>query len=338
MLFASILESIHGGSYRMHEGFASLDDQVQLFASPGAIKFPYPQSDAWSEKIKRLYLLLTVKESAMDVPTNLEARRRITFFSNSLFMNMPQAPKVRNMLSFSVLTPYFNEDVLFSLTNLEEPNEDGVSILFYLQKIYPDEWTNFLERVECKTEDELRSKKELEEELRLWASNRGQTLTRTGKVLVKLQFVRGMMYNRKALELQAFLDMAKDEGYREAELIFEQQPKLERSLWAQCQAVADMKFTYVVSCQQYGIDKRSGHSRAQDILKLMRTYPSLRVAYIDEVEVPTSSRKTEKIYYSALVKAALPKSDDLSEQLQSLDQVIALLFIALILSLNEMII
>lgn len=45
-------------------------------------------------------------------------------------------------------------------------------------------------------------------------------------------------------------------------------------LWAQCQAVADMKFTYVVSCQQYGIHKRSGDSRAQDILRLMTTYLS----------------------------------------------------------------
>ncbi len=52
-------------------------------------------------QIKRLELLLTVKESAMDVPSNLEARRRLTFFTNSLFMDMPDAPKVRNMLSFS---------------------------------------------------------------------------------------------------------------------------------------------------------------------------------------------------------------------------------------------
>lgn len=37
----------------------------------------------------------------------------------------------------SVLTPYYTEDVLFSLKGIEEPNEDGVSILFYLQKIYP---------------------------------------------------------------------------------------------------------------------------------------------------------------------------------------------------------
>ncbi|KAJ8467932.1 hypothetical protein OPV22_030484 [Ensete ventricosum] len=307
----------HGGSYGSHEGIAPLDNQAPLFASPGAIIFPCPVSDSWTEKIKRLYLLLTVKESAMDVPTNLEARRRITFFSNSLFMDMPDAPKAHNMLSFSVLTPYYNEDVLFSLSDLEEPNEDGVSILFYLQKIYPEQWTNFLERVDCKTEEELKASEELEEELRLWAAYRGQTLTRT---------VRGMMYYRKALELQAFLDMAKDEdlmkGYKAAELMSEKHAKLEGTLWAQCQAVADLKFTYVVSCQQYGIDKRSGHPRAQDILKLMRVYPSLRVAYIDEVEVTstTESRKTYKDYYSVLVKASLSKTDDPSEQVQNLDQ------------------
>ncbi|WOL18911.1 callose synthase 3-like [Canna indica] len=309
-----IVDSNQGG----HEGITPLDPQVQLFAKAGAIKFPLPESNAWTEKIKRLHLLLTVKESAMDVPSNLDAKRRISFFCNSLFMNMPDAPKVRHMLSFSVLTPYCKEDVLFSLKEIEEPNEDGVSILFYLQKIYPDEWTNFLERVRCDTEDDLcENYDELEEDIRLWASYRGQTLTRT---------VRGMMYYRKALELQAFLDMAKDEdlmeGYKAIELTSEENPKLERSLWVQCQALADMKFTYVVSCQQYGIQKRSGDPRAQDILRLMTTYPSLRVAYIDEVEEPSSdgSKKNEKVYYSALVKAAL--AGDSAEPVPNLDQVI----------------
>ncbi|CDY47273.1 BnaA10g03730D [Brassica napus] len=271
--------------------------------------------------IKRLHLLLTVKESAMDVPSNLEARRRLTFFSNSLFMDMPPAPKIRNMLSFSVLTPYFSEDVLFSIFGLEQQNEDGVSILFYLQKIFPDEWTNFLERVKCGSEEELRTKDELEEELRLWASYRGQTLTKT---------VRGMMYYRKALELQAFLDMAKDEellkGYKALELTSEEASKSGESLWAQCQALADMKFTFVVSCQQYSIHKRSGDQRAKDILRLMTTYPSIRVAYIDEVEQThkESYKGTEeKIYYSALVKAApQTKPMDSSESVQTLDQLI----------------
>ncbi|KAG6787622.1 hypothetical protein POTOM_003665 [Populus tomentosa] len=315
---SSLVDSIHGGSG--HEGMTLHEQQYQLFASSGAIKFPIePVTEAWKEKIKRLFLLLTTKESAMDVPSNLEARRRISFFSNSLFMDMPTAPKVRNMLSFSVLTPYYTEDVLFSLLDLEVPNEDGVSILFYLQKIFPDEWNNFLERVDCSSEEELKGRDNLDEELRLWASYRGQTLTRT---------VRGMMYYRHALELQAFLDMAGDEdlmeGYKAIELSTDDQSKGGRSLLAQCQAVADMKFTYVVSCQQYGIHKRSGDPRAQDILRLMTTYPSLRVAYIDEVEEtnPDRSKVIQKVYYSSLVKAALPKSIDSSEPVQNLDQVI----------------
>ena len=63
-------------------------------------------------------------------------------------------------------------------------------------------------------------------------------------------------------------------GYKAAESNTEEQLRDERSLLAQCQAVADMKFTYVVSCQQYGIHKRSGDPRAQDILRLMTTYVS----------------------------------------------------------------
>ncbi|KAF3453648.1 hypothetical protein FNV43_RR04089 [Rhamnella rubrinervis] len=233
---SSLVDSIRGGYG--HEGITPLEQQYQLFASSGAIKFPItPVTEAWKEKV-----------SKMD------------FLSLEILV-------VINHFDCSVLTPYFKEEVLFSLHDFEEPNEDGVSILYYLQKIFPDEWKNFLERVKCYSEEELKESDDLEGELRLWASYRGQTLSRT---------VRGMMYYRKALKLQAFLDMAKYEdlmeGYKAVELNSEDQSKGERSLWAQCQAVADMKFTYVVSCQLYGIHKRSGDPRAQDILKLMTTY------------------------------------------------------------------
>lgn len=143
-------------------------------------------------------------------------------------------------------------------------------------------------------------------------------------------------------------------GYKALELTSEDASKSGKSLWAQCQALADMKFTFVVSCQQYSIQKRSGNQRAKDILRLMTTYgffhhysltdllhlsqmyklsliflcgryPSLRVAYIDEVEqTHKDSYKgaDEKIYYSALVKAApQTKSMDSSESVQTLDQV-----------------
>ena len=40
----------------------------------------------------------------------------------------------------SVLTPYYKEDVLYSEEELQQENEDGISTLFYLQKIYPGEF------------------------------------------------------------------------------------------------------------------------------------------------------------------------------------------------------
>ncbi|GAB4847774.1 Callose synthase 5, variant 2 [Ancistrocladus abbreviatus] len=271
----------------------------QLFAAtdPPAIVFPPVVTPQWEEQIRRLYLLLTVNESAIDVPTNLEARRRVAFFTNSLFMDMPRAPRVRKMLSFSVMTPYYSEETVYSRSDLEMENEDGVSIIFYLQKIFPDEWNNFLERINCKKESDVWESEENILQLRYWVSLRGQTLCRT---------VRGMMYYRRALKLQAFLDMASEdeilEGYKIVTDPTEKQKKSQRSLYAQLEALPDMKFTYVATCQNYGNQKRSGDRRATDILNLMVNNPSLRVAYIDEVE-EREGGKAQKVYYSVLVKA-----------------------------------
>ncbi|KAG5534087.1 hypothetical protein RHGRI_022278 [Rhododendron griersonianum] len=281
-------------------GNSSKDSGRQLFASSDskpAIVFPPAVTAQWEEQIRRLYLLLTVKESAIDVPTNLEARRRIAFFANSLFMDMPRAPRVRKMLSFSVMTPYYKEETVYSKSDLELENEDGISIIYYLQKIFPDEWTNFLERITCKNESEVWENEENVLQLRHWVSLRGQTLCRT---------VRGMMYYRRALKLQAFLDMASEseilEGYKAVTVASEEDKKSQRSLYAQLEAVADMKFTYVATCQNYGNQKRSGDRHGTDILNLMVNNPSLRVAYIDEVE-ERDNGKVQKVYYSVLVKA-----------------------------------
>ncbi|KAK7282334.1 hypothetical protein RIF29_11015 [Crotalaria pallida] len=279
---------------------SSKDTGRQLFAGTDtkpAVVFPPIVTAQWEEQIRRLYLLLTVKESAIEVPTNLEARRRIAFFTNSLFMDMPRAPRVRKMLSFSVLTPYYSEETVYSKNDLEVENEDGVSIIYYLQKIYPDEWTNFMERLDCKKDSEIWEKDENILQLRHWASLRGQTLSRT---------IRGMMYYRRALKLQAFLDMANEkeilDGYKAITDPSEEEKKSQRSLYASLEAVADMKFTYVATCQNYGNQKRSGDRRATDILNLMVNNPSLRVAYIDEVE-ERESGKVQKVYYSVLVKS-----------------------------------
>ncbi|CAI9088922.1 OLC1v1023382C1 [Oldenlandia corymbosa var. corymbosa] len=280
------LESLYGHPEEEEDDYEFFSGvEPELFGSVHSIHFPLPESGPLMEKIKRFHLLLTVKDTAMDIPSNLEAQKRISFFSTSLFMNMPSAPKVRNMLSFSVLTPHYMEDVKYSSKELHFSKE-GVSILFYMQKIFPDEWDNFVERIG--SEKLSTPNDEILEDLRNWASFRGQTLSRT---------VRGMMYYRKALKLQAFLDMAEDDD------ILQGYDAIERgndTLSAQLDALADMKFTHVISCQMYGAHKSSGNPQAQDILDLMIRYPSLRVAYVEEKEEIVGD---QKVYSSVLVKA-----------------------------------
>uniref|UniRef100_A0A453K1G3 Glycosyl transferase 48 domain-containing protein n=1 Tax=Aegilops tauschii subsp. strangulata TaxID=200361 RepID=A0A453K1G3_AEGTS len=127
------------------------------------------------------------------------------------------------------------------------------------------------------------------DDILIWASYRGQTLART---------VRGMMYYRRALEVQCYEDMKSEQGYTLADLGGDES--------ARSKAIADVKFTYVVACQLYGMHKASKDSRErglyENILNLMLTYPALRIAYIDEKEVPLPNGKMEKHYYSVLVK------------------------------------
>lgn len=279
-----------------------------------SVELPGQDNEIFYRQARRLYTVLTSHDSMLKVPANLEARRRIAFFSNSLFMNMPHAPQVEKMMAFSVLTPYYNEEVLFSKEQLRTENEDGISTLYYLQTIYSDDWKNFLERMKREgmvDEKELWTKKI--RDLRLWASYRGQTLART---------VRGMMYYYRALKMLAFLDSASEmdirEGARELGSMrrndsmdhysSEMSPS-GRSLSRTSSSVsllfkgheygtALMKFTYVVACQIYGSQKAKKDPHADDILYLMQNNEALRVAYVDEVTVG----RDEKAYYSVLVK------------------------------------
>lgn len=256
----------------------------------------WPTNLELKEQIKRLHLLLTVKESAANIPKNLEARRRLEFFTNSLFMKMPPAKPIFEMMPFCVFTPYYSETVLYGLSELRVENEDGISILFYLQKIFPDEWENFLERIGRgeSTAESLQDSSSDTLELRFWASYRGQTLART---------VRGMMYYRRALMLQSYLErrysVGLEDGYSGADFINTQGFELSSDSRAQ----ADLKFTYVVSCQIYGQQKLKKAPEAADIALLMQRNEALRVAFIHVEDIPSSDGKIMKNYYSKLVKA-----------------------------------
>lgn len=287
------------------------------FLFENAVEFPAAEETYFYRQLRRLHTILTSRDSMHNVPKNIEARRRIAFFSNSLFMNIPRAPQVEKMMAFSVLTPYYDEEVLFGKEMLRSPNEDGISTLFYLQKIYADEWENFMERMHregMQNDDDIWSTKV--RNLRLWASYRGQTLSRT---------VRGMMYYYRALEMLAFLDSASEMDIRQGSQEIASLGSLRQhsSLDGLGSSVAPtsqnlgrssnslsllftgrefgcalMKFTYVVACQMYGHHKGRGDPRADEILYLMKNHEALRVAYVDEVYLG----RDEVEYYSVLVK------------------------------------
>nr|XP_004236315.1 callose synthase 10 [Solanum lycopersicum] len=255
----------------------------------------WPRDPEIKEQVKRLHLLLTVKDSAANIPKNLEARRRLEFFTNSLFMDMPPAKPVSEMMPFCVFTPYYSETVLYSSSDLREENEDGISTLFYLQKIFPDEWENFLERIGRgdSGDNDIQEGSSDALDLRFWASYRGQTLART---------VRGMMYYRRALMLQSYLErrsLGGVDGHSHTNSLTSQGFELSREARAQ----ADLKFTYVISCQIYGQQKQRKAPEATDIGLLLRRNEALRVAFIHVEEITGDDGKVSKEFYSKLVKA-----------------------------------
>ncbi|MFS7979704.1 putative 1,3-beta-glucan synthase [Helianthus anomalus] len=146
-------------------------------------------------QIRRLHSLFNIKDSAVNVPRNLDARRRLEFLTNSLFMNMPRPKPIR------AFTPYYSETVPYSINELLKKTEDGISILFYLQKIYPgilafmfneqQGYYFFIFMKRCKI---------------IWIFQTNGKAFLLKLAAMKIHTIRGMMYYRKALMLQPYLE------------------------------------------------------------------------------------------------------------------------------------
>ncbi|CCI10635.1 hypothetical protein ABG067_005709 [Albugo candida] len=250
------------------------------------------QSDVAMGAATRACLLLSL-DKAEAMPRCLEARRRLGFFMKSLVMEIPQLSSIREMRSFSVVTPFYAETVLFSIQDLNNPlvnhpifqnvEEGGknLTILKYLNKIHPEEWENFLERIDVGSAEE--AQQHFPQEIRLWASYRGQTLART---------VQGMMLYEEAIKILHWLEIGSGHG-RTAE---QKQQQL--------QDMVRLKFSYVCACQVYGKHRAENQAQADDIDYLLKEYPNLRVAYVDTL---TDSTTSSKVYDSVLIKSQGPE-------------------------------
>lgn len=221
----------------------------------------------------RLFFLLTLDRSD-SLPRCAEAQRRMSFFLNSLSMKMPSVESIPSMPSFSVITPYYNETVLYSIEELNdkvdsnplfqtvEKRDRNLTILKYLITFHGEEWENFLERVGVNTLEEALLERPTQ--VRLWASMRGQTLART---------VHGMMMYEDALKMLRWLEIGSDQSISHHQKI------------QHMEQIVGLKFSYVTSCQIYSQQAENHDPRAADIELLLKKYPNWRVSFVDKVPV-----------------------------------------------------
>ncbi|GMN72777.1 hypothetical protein TIFTF001_052069 [Ficus carica] len=118
-----------------------------------------------------------------------------------------------------------------------------------------------------------------------------------------------MMYYRRALMLQSYLERRSPgvDGYSQASILTSEGFELSRESRAQ----ADIKFTYVVSCQIYGQQKQRKAPEAADISLLLQRNEALRVAFIHVEESGATDGKVSKEFYSKLVKADIHGKDQI---------------------------
>jgi callose synthase len=221
------------------------------------------------EAVNKVHGLLSLRQGHVE-PNSQEALRRMHFFINSLFMDMPATTTMRYCKEYTCMTPFYSEDVLLTKDDLMSKNSDGITTLLYLQTLYRQDWSNFVERRGIQAEDDqlIWTQQHLLQ-TRMWASYRAQTLFRT---------VEGMMYSEAAVRLMC---------------------ELEQMTPQDTNTLAPLKFNYVVACQVYGAQRKNMDHKADDIEFLLARHPNLRVAYIDMVRV---GRSEGSAFYSVLIK------------------------------------
>ena len=78
-------------------------------------------------------LLALCNTAVVDVkPKHWEVQRRLSWFISSLFMDVPRPAPVARMQSWSVLTPFYAEDLLYSAKELALKNEVTLTLTLTL--------------------------------------------------------------------------------------------------------------------------------------------------------------------------------------------------------------
>ncbi|ODQ77692.1 glycosyltransferase family 48 protein [Babjeviella inositovora NRRL Y-12698] len=241
-------------------------------------------------------------------PPNLEAERRVTFFAQSLATPIPEPVPTDCMPTFTVLIPHYSEKILLKLKEvIREDKDSKLSLLEYLKQLSPIEWECFVKDTKLISRQEASSEASDEQptvhqllkgniddlpfycvgfksssplytlRTRIWASLRTQTLYRT---------VSGFMNYHRAIKLLHRVenpDILEYYGTTPAEIEYE------------LDVLARRKFYLIVSMQRY---QQLSKDELEDANYLIRAYPELKIAYLDEV-----TEADGVSYYSTLLEA-----------------------------------
>ncbi|KAG2731874.1 hypothetical protein G9P44_005461 [Scheffersomyces stipitis] len=258
-----------------------------------------------------------------------EAERRISFFAQSLATPLLDPYPTRALPSFTVLVPHYSEKIILGLKEIIKEDKDSkLSLLEYLKQLHPNDWECFVQdskvlqqissanpedydplnlninssTITTKTDKETEYMKNKINDLpfycvgfkdttpeytirtRIWSSLRCQTLYRT---------VSGFMNYETAIKLLYRLE-DKDQY-----MSFESPLEMEYEL----NQFSNRKFRLLIAMQRY--QKFSGEEREAAHL-LFRTYPSINVAYLEEV--PREDGQLD--YYSTLLDLSNPNPDN----------------------------
>ncbi|KAI9480411.1 MAG: 1,3-beta-glucan synthase [Benjaminiella poitrasii] len=238
------------------------------------------------------------------LPPYSEAERRLSFFAQSLATQFPQPCAVEKMPTFTVLTPHFSEKMLLSLREIirEEDATTRVTLLEYLKRLHPTEWSNFVKDTmfiaeesdaPCEKDDLpfycigfKSSAPEYTLRTRIWASLRAQTLYRT---------INGFMNYARALKILHRIEQPNVDSSEITLTSPDEETTKETYDEDQLDFVAHQKFRFLVAMQRYA---KFNTEELANCEFLLTEYPHLQIAYIDE---ETDEQTQEVSYYSVLI-------------------------------------
>ena len=201
-----------------------------------------------------------------------EAMRRISFLARSL--NIISPPQEHNQTEMTVLIPHYSERILWTLNELMQGDHEGITVLDYLKQLHPTEWNNFV--------------------LDSMASNSLQP-NLSQKAL-------GFSNANEVLRTRIWASLRSQTLFRTVAGFANYEYAM--SICSRLENKAGIGVSLLVAMQKYGtMDK----SALADVELMLKTFPSLRIAYIDQ----TPNQSSDTKFYCCLVDAQCPLKEDL---------------------------